>query len=196
MTTRILLSLVLFVSLVACGDDGYGRYGTGLPADFDANAPDAAEKAAEYTMAAGLAFELNDDAMDGFLAAHRRVLAAGHNPRSVMAAASGGGWNWMKYGKAMMKWKAMQEAVKRGPDGAQRDIDEMNEQGEKLETQLAEASGAERARLKTMLEQHERVRGAYVKAMEAVKKLATPEVRVLVRKWEPRFEALEAEFDD
>lgn len=197
MTARLPLALLLTLVLAACGDDapsGFpGAPGAGL--GFDPSDPAAAQKALDASYESAFAVELDDAALERLLATHGRVLAAGGDVRAALAAA-GRGNGAVEYGRALVKWKAMQEAVRRGPEGARRTLDEVDEQIARLEAQTEAASGDERTRLEQQLDLQRQTRSRFEKNAAMLKRLATPEVRALVARWGPRFEALEAAHDE
>ena len=126
----------------------------------------AAGAAVSDVLTTALDTKLDDDVLGELLEIHREVLGLGDDVAAVMARGAGTRWDARAYGEAMTTWKAMVEATERGAEGVQKQID-------------AFAEGAP----------------SLVAPLERMKALATPENAALVKKWKPRFDALEAEFD-
>ena len=160
--SRRIAGVLLALLLVACGEERPEPHeDLVVPGDPNATASNAVER----VMADALAEELDDGKLEDLLALHRRVLSQGTDVRGAMAEAG----NWPRYGRMMMKWKAMQEAVDGGVDDLQRQLNAF--QG------------------------NEAMRSLLEKQLKTLQALDTPETKALVAKWKPRFDALEEELD-
>lgn len=193
MSASTLLALSLIFLLAGCGGPTAADYG--LPAGIDPDDPEAGRMAVEHMLDTVYETDVDDELLAELLDTHRRVRAAGDDVRRAMAVLAGTRWNGKRYGKAMWKWKMMQEATKKGLDAIQRDIDDLDEQRARLEAAIAEASGAQREELERGLARHAVGASVMRNNAEALKELAMPEIEALVRKWKPRFDAVDAEYD-
>ena len=190
-----LLTLLLALSLAACGGEGPDPSGAGW-ADAMGDPSGGAMGAMSKALDDAMAIDLDEDLLGELLAAHEGVLSNASNPRAAMRAAeSHSSLEWRQYLKAYGKWQLMVEAAGGGARDSARDVAGHQEQLDKLQAKLASSEGQEREQLENQIKAHKSI-FEMMKAQRArIETLDTDAVRALVSKWKPRFDALEERYD-
>ncbi|MDJ0521332.1 MAG: hypothetical protein QNJ90_04585 [Planctomycetota bacterium] len=188
-TLRALALIFASLLLAACGDAPGGSFGPDAGTSGVGQVNDA--------FASALDVEIDEAVLADLLDAHGRVLAAGDALVPLPnAKVPGSSWTLAHYGRLWIKWKVMKEAARGGAESAERNLKQYETQLEQLRAKAASASASEREVLAQRIAFQENTLATQTKHAETLRTLSTPEVKALVQAWAPRFEELEAKYDE
>ena len=186
---RLLACFPLVPVLLACGEAPPGTPG-----------PDGGSVAAADVhdlFASTLEFEIDEAVLADLLDAHGRVLAAGDALVPLPdAKVPGRSWTLADYGRVLIKWKVMKEAARGGVQAGERQLEQYRTHLQELRARAETAPDSERALLRQRIAHQEQTLATHSEHVDTLRKLSTPAVRALVAKWQPRFDELEARYDE